>query len=259
MLCEMPWDNNSIGDILKAAARLPQEPQSRQKGLDTYSGKNVPGQIWSCYKSKKNEKLDDVTLEKKLHDLLAPSTSWARLDELTTAQKQVSLLPAYLCLRQNKLNKEEWLVDADTGELHNGAHFPLFMTTRNSSHRSKQGQARRAEQWPIANQRWAKYGTGKTAVAAGASWWMTAESSGTPAWLEERKAEERDATIASLQQRASDAGQSMVELAVDKDVAAPNDEHRHWSGSHWDWKYDQSWSDWDWSWSQRDWKHDQSW
>ena len=264
---EMPWDNRWVGDILTAAARLPQEPQSLvQRGFDTYSGQNLPGQIWSCYKSKKNEKLNDVTLEKKLRDLLAPSTSRDRLDELTTTaqNKKVSFLPAYLRLKQKSLDKKEWIVDKDTGELHNGAHFPLFMVTNNSGQRSKEAQARRTEQHPIAKQSWAKNGSTKTAVAASAQWWMTAESEGTPAWLEKRKAE-RDATCAMIQQRASDAGEGSdadegsVEVAVVEDVAAPNDKHRHWRRSQWDWKCDQSWSDWDWYGSHREWKHDHGW
>ena len=68
----MPWDVDSIGDLLKAAARPPERPQSRQtlsekekqyKQLITYSGANVPGQLWNLYKSKKNEKANEFSLK----------------------------------------------------------------------------------------------------------------------------------------------------------------------------------------------------
>ena len=120
--CKMPWDIDSIGDLLKAAACHPAGPQSRQtlsekekqyKQLDTYSGTNVSGQLWNLYKSKNTKKANEFTLERKLTDLLEPSTS--RTAVAAGQPRQLSLLPAYLRLRQKPLNNDEWLVDAETG------------------------------------------------------------------------------------------------------------------------------------------------
>ena len=154
-------------------------------------------------------------------------------------------------------------------ELHNGAHFPLFLTTKNSSARSQSAQAKRREKWPLSQQSWAKAerpeswanaDTGqeawrKTAVAAGKTWWMTASSESKPAWLESKEADDLDdenvaATMSSLHLRAWSAGDNLMELACAKDHAAPKDEDvRKWWSS----------SDWDWSWSHCYWKDDQGW
>ena len=64
------------------------------------------------------------------------------------------MLPAHLRLRQKELDKKEWLVDAATGVVHNGAHFPLFMVTRNSGHRSEDAHAERQNKWPYWKQPW---------------------------------------------------------------------------------------------------------
>ena len=71
--CQMPWSfedipslvekasERSVGPIAdrsrgQASGAVPGGPQSRQyKHLDSYAGNNVPGQIWSSYKSHKNE------------------------------------------------------------------------------------------------------------------------------------------------------------------------------------------------------------
>ena len=95
--CEMPWNFDSIGDILKAAARPSAGPQSRQERLDTYSGNNKPSMMWNCYKTKRNEKPNEFTLENKLNDLLEPSTSQDRRDSLRTAK--MSVLPAHRRLK----------------------------------------------------------------------------------------------------------------------------------------------------------------
>ena len=85
VLCEMPWDFGKIGDILKEAARDPSErPRSRQDdhSLDTYSGKNVPGQLWDKYNICKFNERKSVDLKAKLESLLGPSTTKARLEVL---------------------------------------------------------------------------------------------------------------------------------------------------------------------------------
>ena len=89
----------------------------------------------------KNEKPNARSLEDKLKDLLEPSTYQYTLDSLRAAN--TSVLPAHLRLRQKELDKKERLVDAATGVVHNGAHFPLFMVTRNSGHRSEEAHAAR--------------------------------------------------------------------------------------------------------------------
>ena len=45
-------------------------------------------------------------------------------------------------LKQKALSKEDWL--SETGEVHNGAHFPLIMFTENPRARSGQVAAKRA-------------------------------------------------------------------------------------------------------------------
>jgi hypothetical protein len=151
---------------------------------------NVPGQLWNIYKSKKNETANEFNLEKKLTDLLQPSTSSTAVWLEKRSEGQPPLLPAYLRLKQKPLNQQEWLVDVEKGEMHNGAHFPLFIIIKNSSHRSAKGFANRREKWPLEDAKWVDWGTSKTAVAAGASWWMNASSSSTPAWLEKRRADD---------------------------------------------------------------------
>ena len=273
--CEMPWNLNRIGDIFKAAVHPCRGPQSRPIRLDAYSGDNKPGMLWNRYKSMKNEKPNDRTLEDKLKDLLEPSTNQYTLDSLRAAN--MSVLSPHLRLRQKELDKKEWLVDAATGVVHNGAHFPLFMVTRNSGHRSEEAHAERQNKWPYWNQQWvwrheakANAHKDKTAVAAHESWTAVAASSSSPAWIERR-------TAASS---GTPAGESMVEWTGETAVAAnesrwmtaassgrptrdaPNCDGEHWeydqSMSDW-WTYDQSWSDWDWSGSHWDGKCSKKW
>ena len=269
--CQMPWNIHSIGRLLKAAACQPAGPQSRaavaasaveaESELDTYSGENTPGQLWKCYKSKRNEKDNEFTLRQKLTGLLEPSPSMS-------AEGQPSLLPAYLRLRQKPLNKKEWPVNAETGELHKGAHFPLFITTKNSSSRSAKAFAERRAKWPLEEARWANWGIGKTAVAAGASWWMKASSSSTPAFLEPKGADDlgadsSEATMDSVALGACAAGVTLtnvwLERTVDKYHAAPIDERprprprsRHRSPHQCDWDA-QWWNRSDWNWRGSNW------
>ena len=105
--CEMPWNFDRIGDILKAAVHPCRGPQSRPDRLDTYSGDNKPGMLWNQYKSKKNKRPNDRTLENKLKDLLEPSTNQDRFDSLRAAD--MSVLPAHLRLRQKELDKKSGL------------------------------------------------------------------------------------------------------------------------------------------------------
>ena len=66
---------------------------------------------------------------------------------------------------------------------------------------------------------------------------MTAASSGTPAWLEERKAghletEEEEVILASLQQRALAAEENMVELSVERNGRRPTRNDPNYDGEH---------------------------
>ena len=100
MVCTMDWDFSKIGDILREAAQVPSDAQrsrhdqhpsdwsrSRQD-LHRYSGHNVPGQLWNCYKNTKNEKQNSMDLRKKLEGLLRPSMTEERLNELLLLLEQ---------------------------------------------------------------------------------------------------------------------------------------------------------------------------
>ena len=132
--CALKWDFDSIGKILTAAACNPSQGTAvAAEDFDVYNGKNKPGQLWHCYKSKKNEKAGEISLNDKLGHLLEPSTDQARLDQLTADQNWKSyertgrfeLLPAYLKVKEKHLDTREWLVDPETQTVHNGAHKPL--------------------------------------------------------------------------------------------------------------------------------------
>ena len=253
--CDMPWQIDCLPDLLQKAAG----PQSRRdeeghmgtegRWLDTYSGNNVPGQMWNCYKSKRNEKSGQCTLKEKLEDLLRPSTTKNQLGELTKA-KEKNMLPAFLRLKQKPLDKKEWLVNPETGQNHHGAHFPLFMVTRNSGHRSEQSFNRRRLERPFANQPWAKQSGCLTAVAAQGSWWTSAPSKHKHPG--HRNDHVRAESLTFLQQRAQTAEEAFDELDVDQSGGAESSQNRgggqtwgrsdwDWSGSHWDWSDHKRW------------------
>jgi hypothetical protein len=185
--CQMPWNIDRIGEILLAAVHPREGPQSRQ--LHAYSGDNHPGKMWYCYKSEKGEKANcRSSLEDKLKDLLQPSTDKSALDSMGDANP--SLLPAHLRLKQKELDQNEWFVDSAEGVIHNGAHFPLCMFTKNSSHRSANAHARRQDRWPYEWQWWAwqheakvKANKDKTAVAEQEAWTAVVEGPSSPAWM----------------------------------------------------------------------------
>ena len=129
VLCSMPFGFHDIGYLADVASAPDHEleirnlsmerlggPQSRQDNhsLDSHSGNNVPGQHWACYKSIKNEKTTNlIPLREKLSDLLAPSTTQDRLDQITAQQKRKApdnMLPAYLRLKQKSfwIKKSGW-------------------------------------------------------------------------------------------------------------------------------------------------------
>ena len=146
--------------------------------------------MWYCYKSKKDEKANcRRSLEDKLKDLLEPSTDKYALDSMRDAN--LSVLPAHLRLKQKELDQKEWFVDSAEGVIHNGAHFPLCLFTKNSSHRSANAHARRQWLWPYEWQWWAwqhaakvKANKDKTAVAEQEAWTAVVEGPSSPAWME---------------------------------------------------------------------------
>ena len=138
MECQVPWSFEDIVSLVEKASdrilgtscrpqsrpmpeggAVPGGPQSRQykHSLDAYAGNNVPGQIWSAYKSRKNEtSSDSYKLYETLTDLLTPSTLECVLQNMTDPKKLTAprnILPAYLRLKQNNLDKEEWMVDSE--------------------------------------------------------------------------------------------------------------------------------------------------
>ena len=83
--CELEWGFCQIKELTRKAAvpctpqSRPCRPQSRQMPqLHTYSGNDQPGQVWKLFKSKHNEKPQEADLQKKLRDLLQPSTGELR-------------------------------------------------------------------------------------------------------------------------------------------------------------------------------------
>ena len=140
----MPWGVAQI-DTLVAVVGTP-EHAYLQEQLDVYEGSHCPGQHWSCYHSKKyQEKPEDKNLRDRLRDLLTPSS--------LILPPHIPGHPCpFLRLTQKKLDKDEWVVQfehAETGEknsnLHNGAHFPLCVFTKNARARSEVAQQKRNE------------------------------------------------------------------------------------------------------------------
>jgi hypothetical protein len=308
----MPWDFDRIGEIIKEAAREPsQEPRSRHgdNSLDRYSGNNVPGQLWDKYKIGQKSENGSIGLREKLESLLAPSTTKDRLEALRrnaeeeddkwsctfagfVTKKHKS--SAYLRLKQKPTRQEEWLVDPQTGKVHNGAHFPLLMFTNNPSARSKAADERRKSEL-AAKQRGAR---GQTA------WRMRQAGSDTPAWMRETllrdtlRDEESNAHNQFLEpvsivpagqaattaeqvavaaetagQAATTAGQVAVAAEVEQCRAgaaqfATNshsllaEEDRQWpwhgDGSWWD-RWDGTWRQPYWGWCDGDWQSDTRW
>ena len=148
-----------------------------------------PRQVVVLLQSKKHEKdKGRRSLAEKLNDLLEPSTDKYALDSMRAAN--LSVLPAHLRLKQKELNQKEWLVDSAEGVIHNGAHFPLCLWTKNSSHRGAEAHARRQARWPYWKQPWvwrheerAKANKDKTAVAEQEAWTAVVEGPSSPAWM----------------------------------------------------------------------------
>ena len=74
-------------------------------------------------------------LHARMHDLLAPSTTAEELNEMW--MNKIRVYCPHLRLKQKPMDKDEWLV---AGHIHNGAHFPLCVFTKNASARSMEAE-----------------------------------------------------------------------------------------------------------------------
>ena len=129
------WGLEQLGDLTAVAEQM------QDSNLDVYYGAQHPGQFWTAYRSKGIKESDeDKNLEKRLVDLLTPTTTDIELRGIE--KREGSCYCPYLRFKEKRLNKEEWLVD---GVMHNGAHFPLCVFTKNSSSRSEAGAMARAQ------------------------------------------------------------------------------------------------------------------
>ena len=242
--CEMPWAFYKIGEILTAAARSPtQGPRSRceENPLDTYSGLNTPGKLWWQYKNKRNERKSDISLKEKLEGLLQPSTSQDELDRLYRSMPD-GQKTAYLRLKQKPTQQEEWLRNPDTGEVHNGAHFPLLMFTKNPSARSKEGDAKRQAK---KQSYYARFGT----------WPMNQTAEGRPASLKQRKVagdDQEDFVLGSMRSPMNiELSHELAPAVADRSRDARSRGHNSGRSSGWD--LDSGWRDQAWDSGRRDW------
>ena len=129
---QRPWDVDHIPVLARAAGD--------EEGLDIYEGANCPGQHWSCYRFKTNQKKEESDPKARLHDLLDRSTDEEELSRMPRGEKHFC---PFLRLKQKNMEQKEWLVDGT--EMHNGAHFPLCMFTQNARARSTEKAMERAE------------------------------------------------------------------------------------------------------------------
>ena len=127
------WGVEQLMDLTAVA------DQMQDSQLDVYSGTNHPGQHWSAYRNRAYKEADaDKNLEQRLQDLLTPTTTEEALERIPR-RKDIYYCP-YLRFKEKRLDRNEWLVN---GGLHNGAHFPLCVFTKNASARSEgRAQAR---------------------------------------------------------------------------------------------------------------------
>ena len=130
----MPWMLKDVQTLTAVKGDCP--------GLHTYRCNNPPGQPWHSYRSADNKKhkSEYKDLHQRLVELLTVTTTD---DELARIPKRsgTAYCP-YLRLRQKQLDRDQWLVN---GNVHNGAHFPLCIWTKNASARSKDRAIERAQ------------------------------------------------------------------------------------------------------------------
>ena len=120
----MPWTFSSWQATSTVAGKHPT--------LHVYSGQNFPGQPWRCYRShSEDEKPEDADLGARSGDLLTRSTTPEDLDMIE--RRTGANYCAYPRFKQKSMAQYFWLVG---GQLHNGAHYPLCVFTKNSGGRS---------------------------------------------------------------------------------------------------------------------------
>ena len=144
VLVELAWDLGDLQHLTAVADTMLQTEADPEfpptKKLHAYEkDKMYPGQPWKCYRSGHHkEAVKD--LAQKLEDLLTRTeqNDPARLEEIPRTK---NLCP-YLRLRQKNMDKNAWMPH---GILHNGAHFPLAVFTRNSSARSEEAETKRRD------------------------------------------------------------------------------------------------------------------
>ena len=83
----------------------------------------------------------EFDLEQRLVDLLTPTCTKEDLAAIER-NSEWHFCP-YLRVRQKKMEKNEWLLPS--GEIHNGAHFPLCIFTNNSRARSREKEIERGK------------------------------------------------------------------------------------------------------------------
>jgi hypothetical protein len=136
----MPWCWKDIDILTAVAGDIERECLESGKELDLHTGANTPGQHWSAYRSRALlETKADKNLGDRLRDLLKPSTPSEELQDIP--RRPGSYYCPYLRWSQKKMDMSEWLVD---GKMHNGAHFPLCVFTKNASARSNDKAIERA-------------------------------------------------------------------------------------------------------------------
>ena len=144
----LQWGPDSIDPITGAAVPAQSAVADDNAGtafrreLHRYERGNAPGQHWTCYcqgKAQTSLPGSGANFERSLHDLLDPATTQDVLDRI---EKQVGMTGCgYLEVKQKVLDPNEWLVE---GTPHNGAHFPLCISTHNTGHRSEVAHAKRS-------------------------------------------------------------------------------------------------------------------
>ena len=171
MQVKMPWGFNDIDKLMESVNHVGDFPavadEERAKAvvwpgeglIQLYNNwNNTPGQHWTCYRPKGR------SLKRHLEDLLEPTTDSAYLEAMERGPRRYC---PHLRLVQKPMELKEWLVN---GDVHNGAHFPLCVWTKNASARSAEKVKERKEKG--LERRGGKgkgkgkgKGTGKTAVA----------------------------------------------------------------------------------------------
>ena len=120
--------------------------QRKPRVLQCYQGENFPGQPWGSFRTLGIKKTsEDKNLNDRLIALLQPSTTQAQLDQLQANRPQSRHYCAYLRTKEKRMDPKEWL--QSNGLVPNGAHFPLFVITKNAGARSEESDTRRREKY----------------------------------------------------------------------------------------------------------------